>query len=167
MSPSPWRHTLNTLPLIQIYTSRKTSSCKEQKLSSFSTRLKLTAHHQSERAMFFMVWMLLVYSLVAALGCYQCCLAVSKAWFWLLEQIFNNLLQISLNVQIIKLRSYSLKLFQRRKFLKNLKFQKKWSLSLWKVFHNLENVFLCSIPPLGSFLFLSSRMLFFFFFKSE
>lgn len=109
-----------------------------------------------------MIWTLLVCSLVAALGCYQCCLAVSKAWFWLLEQIFNNLLQISINIQIIKLRLYSLKLFQRRKFLKNLKFPKKWSLSLWKVFHNLENVFLCSISPSGSFLFLSSRMFFLF-----
>lgn len=84
----------------------------------------------------------------------------------LLEQIFNNLLQISLNIQIITLRSYSLKLFQRRKFLKNLKSQKKWSLSLWKVFHSLQNIFLCSIPSSGSLLFLSSRMFCLSFFSS-
>lgn len=44
------------------------------------------------------------------------------------------MLQISLNKQIIKARSSCLKLFQRRKFLRNLWFQKKWSLHLWKVF---------------------------------
>lgn len=46
------------------------------------------------------------------------------------------MLQFSLNVQIIKARSYSLKLFQRRKFQKNPRFQKKWSLHLWKVFQS-------------------------------
>lgn len=44
------------------------------------------------------------------------------------------MLQISLNKQIIKVRSSSLKLFRRRKFLRSLWFQKKWSLHLWKVF---------------------------------
>jgi hypothetical protein len=48
-----------------------------------------------------------------------------------------------------KSKSYSLKLL-RRKFLKNLKFQKKWSSNLWKVFHRLENPFICIISSSDS-----------------